>query len=157
MVPPVWTILEEFGYNHILQELNGDRVNRLENVMTLAKDVHSDFDALAIWLVPSDDPNAEPNTYKLESSLPFLLQAYPRVVRFQSSDPGNLPLPSPRYLEIHASCAKIAHLSGANVYVDGVMRDCEDLAVLADDGSSAELLKHLLIQTRPREVESDYS
>ncbi|EAU82257.2 hypothetical protein CC1G_12866 [Coprinopsis cinerea okayama7 len=78
MVPLVWTILEEFGYNHILQELNGDHVNRLENVMTLAKDVHSDFDALAIWLVPSDDPNAEPNTYKVESSLPFLLQAYPR-------------------------------------------------------------------------------
>ncbi|EAU89030.1 hypothetical protein CC1G_09999 [Coprinopsis cinerea okayama7 len=150
----IWMTLEKFGYASMLDELKGSSIHRLENVMTLDPTVHAHFESLKIWLVASDDPNAEPNTYKLEATRPLFIEDYPKIVRFQSSDPESLPLPSPRYLEVHAAVARIAHLSGATQYIDRVMRDLEDSTVLADDGSSGELLEHLLKQARPREIES---
>lgn len=50
-----------------------------------------------------------------------------------------LPLPSPRYLGIHAACCRIAWLSGAAEYLDTILRDMDDLKVLAEDGSSVEV------------------
>jgi hypothetical protein len=41
------------------------------------------------------------------------------------------------YLALHVACAKVAHMSGA---ADTVMRDMEDIKVLAADGSSAKVL-----------------
>ncbi|KAG2012322.1 hypothetical protein CC2G_012350 [Coprinopsis cinerea AmutBmut pab1-1] len=147
----VSTILEKFGYTSILDELQGPNVHRLENVMTLDPNIQGAFHMLRLWFAPSRDPNAEPNTYELEASEPFIIKHFPKIVRFQSSDPENLPLPSPRYLEIHAAFARIAHFSGATDYIDRIMRDLEDKTVLANDGSSGELLKHLLKQVSPRE------
>jgi hypothetical protein len=37
----------------------------------------------------------------------------PNPITFTTSDPVRLPLPSPRYLGIHAACCKVARLSGA--------------------------------------------
>jgi hypothetical protein len=64
------------------------------------------------------------------------MMGLPSEVVFQSSDPG-LPVPNPRYLELHAAAAKVAHLSGA---VEKILRDIEEMKVLSEDGSSAELL-----------------
>ncbi len=44
-----WGILKMFGY-HLQPELAGDKINRLENVMTLSLDVHGLFDDLDFWL-----------------------------------------------------------------------------------------------------------
>jgi len=57
-------------------------------------------------------------------------------VTFTTPDAERLPLPSPRYLEIHAACAKIAHLSGAAEYIERVLEYVEEISVLADHGSS---------------------
>ena len=54
------------------------------------------------------------------------------------------PLPDPRYLALHAACAKVAHLSGASEYVDTIFRKTEDMKVLASDGSSGEALLYAL-------------
>jgi hypothetical protein len=67
----------------------------------------------------------------------------PATVAFTSRD-KKLPLPDPRYLRIHAACAKVAHLSGAAEYIDVIFRDMEDTRVLATNGSSAELLSYAL-------------
>jgi len=67
----------------------------------------------------------------------------PVTVVFTSRD-KKLPLPDPRYLRIHAACAKVAHLSGAAEYIDGIFRDMDDTRVLATNGSSAELLSYAL-------------
>ncbi|KZP20503.1 hypothetical protein FIBSPDRAFT_742124, partial [Athelia psychrophila] len=48
--------------------------------------------------------------------------------------------PDPRYLKLHAACAQVAHLSGAAKYIDNILRDLEEIRVLANDGSSADLL-----------------
>ena len=43
--------MQRFGYESLLTELNGPKVHRLENVMTLVPEVHMQFDQLGIWFV----------------------------------------------------------------------------------------------------------
>ena len=42
-------ILEEFSGYNIIEMLNGDRINRLGNVITLTPTMHALFGALEIW------------------------------------------------------------------------------------------------------------
>ena len=67
-----------------------------------------------------------------------------RTVTFTSPDPVKLPVPSPWYLDLHAACCRVAHLSGAGQCIDDILRDMEDTQVLSQDGSSAEVLKYAL-------------
>jgi hypothetical protein len=67
----------------------------------------------------------------------------PEFVTLASQDP-TLSLPDPRYLKLHAACGRVAHLSGAGEHVDRVLRDAELVAVLANDGSSADSLRYAL-------------
>lgn len=67
------------------------------------------------------------------------------LVRFTTST--ELPAPSPRYIALYAACTKVAHLSGASEYIDMVIRDMEGTRVLANDGSSADVLAHALYLT----------
>ena len=74
------------------------------------------------------------------------------VIQFSVSDldlpgferPASLPLPDARYLEIHAACCKVAHMSGAAEYLDAIIRDMETMSFLASDGGSAEVLIHAM-------------
>lgn len=59
---------------------------------------------------------------------------------FTSSDSTNLPVPSPDFLALHATCAKVTHFSGAGAYLDELDQDVEDLGVLADEGGSVDVL-----------------
>ena len=53
-------------------------------------------------------------------------------------------LPNPQLLNLHAVCARVAHMSGAAEAFDELERDAEEICVLAFDGSSAPLLDHRL-------------
>ena len=66
-------------------------------------------------------------------------------LKFTTPDPAKYPLPLPDYLHIHATCAKIAHLSGVGKYIDNILMDLEDTKILSQDGTSAELLDRLLL------------
>jgi hypothetical protein len=44
-----WAIIQRFGNISVIDELNGDSINRLENIITMAADVHGLFDTLEIW------------------------------------------------------------------------------------------------------------
>ena len=70
------------------------------------------------------------------------------VVTFTSSE-GDLELPDPQLLGLHAACARVAHMSGAAEAFDKLERDVEDIEVLASDGTSAHLLDHLLVPLAP--------
>ena len=50
-----------------------------------------------------------------------------------SLDATTLPVPSPRYLRLRASCCPVAHLSGAGEYIDKILRDIGERSVLAAD------------------------
>jgi hypothetical protein len=43
--------MQRFGYESLRDELSGPKVHRLENVMTLNYELHTDFDRLEIWFV----------------------------------------------------------------------------------------------------------
>ncbi|RXW13476.1 hypothetical protein EST38_g12380 [Candolleomyces aberdarensis] len=135
-----YTIAESFGYPTIQQDLNGEKIHRLENVMTMSPDIHSLFDGLELWLV-----QVGKDTYKVETSSYHLNRSHGgREVKFTTENPEELPVPSPDYLALHAACAKVAHLSGAAEYIETILSYAEEIPVLAADGSSGELLTHLL-------------
>ena len=64
------------------------------------------------------------------------------IITFHSADP-QIPLPDPRYLAIHAACAKVCHASGAAEVIEKMLREYEEIPVLATDGSS-NILEHAL-------------
>lgn len=65
-----------------------------------------------------------------------------KLVRFQTRN-KLIPLPSPRYLALHAACAQVIHTCGLGEYIDGIMVEIKDLPVLPEDGSSNALLNAL--------------
>jgi hypothetical protein len=84
-----------------------------------------------------------PNRYHVRGKDATFTRNIPPTVTFTSTT--SFPLPDPRYLRVHAACAKVAHLSGAGEYIDATFRDTEGIRVLATDGSSAEALYYALI------------
>jgi len=62
----------------------------------------------------------------------------------------DLPLPNPAYLHIHATCAKVAHLSGAAEYIETIWRRMEEIRVLAEDGASEVLNEAILFSSSMR-------
>ncbi|KAF8165705.1 hypothetical protein B0H34DRAFT_643000, partial [Crassisporium funariophilum] len=52
--------------------------------------------------------------------------------------------PDPRYLALHAACARVAHLSGAGEYIDHIIRYVARMGVLPRDGNS-DILYHALV------------
>lgn len=71
---------------------------------------------------------------------------------FTSPDPDLLPYAFPLLLELYAACAEVAHLSGAEEYIDKFDRDADGLKVLATDGSSSDISTHALLRSTPRPV-----
>ncbi|KAF9240958.1 hypothetical protein BU15DRAFT_61265 [Melanogaster broomeanus] len=94
------------------------------------------------------EPTDIPDKYNICWSEDWLRRASDALstVQFTTPDPEEFSLPSPTYLHIHAACAKVAKLSGAgDYYIDKLSRDLEEIRVLSEDGSSAELLEHALL------------
>ena len=56
--------------------------------------------------------------------MPSLVQA--KFNHVESAHP-DLPLPNPIYLSIHATCCRVAHLSGAGEYIEKILEDLEDI------------------------------
>jgi len=47
----MWALMSRFGHEQLPAELNGSKVHRLENVMTLVFGFHANFDQLMVWFV----------------------------------------------------------------------------------------------------------
>jgi hypothetical protein len=73
----------------------------------------------------------------------WILRDLPPDVTFTSTS-SQLALPDPRYLALHAACARVIKFSGVSGYIERILRDAEETRVLSEDGSSAELLEQLL-------------
>lgn len=83
-----------------------------------------------------------PNRYRIQCIDPGhgLALHVREEVKWTTSDPANLPLPDPAHLRLHATCAKIAHMSGISELMDNWDDEVETMGVLATDGSSMGLL-----------------
>ena len=67
------------------------------------------------------------------------------VIRECEAKENQVPaLPDPDLIALHATCARVAWMSGAAELFDMLERDAEDMTVLASDGSSAYVLRGLL-------------
>jgi hypothetical protein len=87
------------------------------------------------------------NTYRVCTSVPGILTLQhlgPNPVITFTSTHHSLPLPNPEYLKLHAAVCRVAHMCGAADYLDQQDRDFDRTAVLASDGSSANLLSSRL-------------
>lgn len=98
--------------------------------MTLTSTLERSFDQLGMWFEPTVVPSRyisvslhlqtrsqTPDSYKVCSSAPNFHKVFgvPEVVVFATGRP-DLPLPSPKYLKIHATRCRVAHMSGAADY-----------------------------------------
>jgi len=140
----VLAVLKRFGYD--VGAINGEKVHSLYNVMTMEHNAHDLFDRLNLWF----EETATPNYYRVRTTK--LLLPVRENVMFTTPDPLKLPLPSPDLLALHAACAQVAHLSGAGEYVDRILKDMEDICVLAHDGTSSEVLHHALMTLGPQAI-----
>lgn len=103
--------------------------------MTLSHEAHRSFDNLEIWLEPTVGLSSlqsawwpslsqdTTNRYKigsvasLKKNKSFGLPEDGTEIEFKSPS-KLLPLPSEKYLKIHAACCKVAHLSGAAEHLE---------------------------------------
>ena len=53
----MWAVMNRFGHDELPDDLNGSKIHRLENVMTVAPDFLTFFDELKVWFVPTVRPN----------------------------------------------------------------------------------------------------
>ena len=50
----MWTVMERFGQNGFRDELDGSKIHRLSNILTLDHSIHTYFDKLVLWLEADD-------------------------------------------------------------------------------------------------------
>ena len=53
----MWAVMNHFGLVGLSDELNGSKIHRLENVMTVVLDFRILFDQLKVWFVPTVRPS----------------------------------------------------------------------------------------------------
>ncbi|EUC53633.1 hypothetical protein RSOL_014540 [Rhizoctonia solani AG-3 Rhs1AP] len=73
---------------------------------------------LDIWLEPVE---GEDNVYNVGRLNPAFYPEVPPTVTLTTNH--HMVLPDPRYLALHAACAKVLHLSGAAELINSVIRD----------------------------------
>ncbi|KAF5359875.1 hypothetical protein D9756_003614 [Leucocoprinus leucothites] len=157
----VLAMLEMFGLGEKAKSLYGGQVNSLHNVITMEHNLHAAFDSFDLWLEPVAEHE---NTYKVCGNTRRLKRfplPIPSRITF-SVDPAaaaaaeavnkELMLPDRSLIAIRAACARVANLSGAAEQAKRILRDLEDTTILADDGSTAELLSSRLLMLTSRFV-----
>ena len=154
-LPSIWCALECFGGTS-LANLMYAGINSLDNVITLSatsvplprpgfrrwltiflfRRLHRYFTALQVALEPIPDVL---NTYKVLTwgkVAPRL--GLPKTVKlFTQTD---VPLPNPSYLALHAAVCKLVWASARAEELTAVLDDLEEVTLLAEDGSSANLI-----------------
>ncbi|KAF8188995.1 hypothetical protein BJ912DRAFT_1042377 [Pholiota molesta] len=118
----MYGVMARLCHEDVPRALIRSNIHRLENAMTLVHDFRLGFDAFAFWF--AETPVL--NTYTLESARAYDLRDYPATVTLRTPDPVLLPLPSPRYLAIHAACARVAQYSGAAELIGRVYQEMDE-------------------------------
>ncbi|KAH7921611.1 hypothetical protein BV22DRAFT_1038422 [Leucogyrophana mollusca] len=151
-----FAMLSLFGLDEQVRRLLGGQVNSLHNVFTMTMQMHLSFDQYELWL---EEVPGTTNTYDVCSYDDVFFKYHekpPRRVTFRV-DPAvvaecereGIPppdLPDRTLIAIRSVCARVAHLSGAVEQMDQVQQDVEATMVMANDGSTADLLGSLLLQ-----------
>ncbi|KAL6309675.1 hypothetical protein BKA93DRAFT_821399 [Sparassis latifolia] len=122
--------------------ISGKDIEGDKNIMTIGVDKHEMFVYLLLWFEKTETPNR----YKTTATEDWLLRGIQKFVTFSTTDPVNLPVPSPA---LHAACARVVLLSIAGEYIDKIF---SGYAVLANNGSSAEVQRYALASSLSSDV-----
>jgi hypothetical protein len=158
--------MERFGQQGFMDELNGPKIHRLANILTLDIYLHTHFDRLALWLEADDVSSVysyrfrgdlkpfqtKQQTYRICSSDDDIIRDLTRTVIFEKH--ANFDLPDSRYLKMHAASCRVAHMSGAAGYLDDIMNDLDEgrTKVLSEDGSGSRILDFALLVSSGRRI-----
>ncbi|KAK7047843.1 hypothetical protein VNI00_006171 [Paramarasmius palmivorus] len=153
----VLSILKAFGISMSDTLLQDNGVHDLRNILTLYTACHEVFDALDMCFEPTEVKHQ----YRIHHLLPTLmsLQTH-KIVTFKINDaivegssscikimkenPDQF-LPDPKLLALHATCARVAHMSGVAKVLNEWDRDLDEKKVLAADGSDMDMFKYALM------------
>jgi hypothetical protein len=129
----------------------------LRNVLTLQVGLAQAYERFDVWFDPIEVPQSSisfcpadtwfqgaKDQYTVRKIFPVTWSTLPKFVTFTNAFPDRLALPSRQYLALHAACAKAVCMTGAAELIYSLMDDYEQTEVLSNDGSSGELLGHLL-------------
>ncbi|KAJ7079990.1 hypothetical protein B0H15DRAFT_491914 [Mycena belliarum] len=150
-------ILKTFGLGNLvdleMSKENSDDaasatgIHDLRNIISLHHSLLVAFHDLKVILEPTDD--GVPNKYNVVFALGGLAGGYQGLKaqvelknfanRFKTAV-EDLPLPDPRLLALHAVCARVAYMAGAGEILDEYETKIEETRMLAQDGTSADLL-----------------
>ncbi|CEL52176.1 hypothetical protein RSOLAG1IB_00715 [Rhizoctonia solani AG-1 IB] len=133
-----WQALEQFaGFR--LEELYGEHISTISNIITLTYDIHVAFCRFLVWF-ELDKKNPKPNVYRFRKQR-HTLPGPPdgTIVRLSTTDP-DLPVPQLKYILLHSALAKVLRDSDMGRWVDGMLREIERMENLASDGSNADVL-----------------
>ena len=87
---------------------------------------------MMIIFEPADD-SPEPHTYTIRELKRRSYRSWLPITRtLLLSSERSIDPPSRRLFAVHAACARILYMSGAGEYIDRVLRDQEEPAVLSD-------------------------
>src|SRR5690242_1668638 len=121
----------------ILFLIEGPDIDRPTNAITLTQHFHQEFGDFTVSFEPVIE-QVSPHSYKIDyidPIRPFRDPILP-VSRSLSLTPDHtIDPPSSRLLAIHHAIARILHLSGAGDYINGIIREMEEIDV-KEDGST---------------------
>ncbi|KAJ7269087.1 hypothetical protein C8J57DRAFT_1066970, partial [Mycena rebaudengoi] len=164
-------ILKIFGISDKAENFVGGNVNKHFNIFTMATNLHCFFDHSEFWLeevigeasnlcwcicisafyIPPSAEHFDPHFFSTIVGPPRQRVTFtvdPDVEAACKAKNKTVPaLPSPSLLAIRAACSRVAHMSGAADQVDQLLRDLQGTPVMAEDGSTAELLAARLSQS----------
>ena len=162
-------ILERFG-GFSLHDILGDNIlNSPLNAFTASTEAHDAFNRLDLWLTPAivcssaavlrvlgltshkdDQHNVLPDTYDVnyylgKEYLPDIGVGIKQRITFRTATVGskNIPPPHPRLIGLHASCARIAHMSGVAEHLKELFRDTDMISVMTEPNAAYELTRAL--------------
>ncbi|KIO32812.1 hypothetical protein M407DRAFT_4301 [Tulasnella calospora MUT 4182] len=93
-----WGMLEDWA-GISSATLDGEKINDLSNLILMSTEVHEDFGSFRFWFEPTD----QPYNYNLHLQKRQIRFGWASSVAFSDRSDRGLPLPEPRFLEIHAA------------------------------------------------------
>ncbi|KAG6371800.1 hypothetical protein JVT61DRAFT_9155 [Boletus reticuloceps] len=125
-------ILESFGFSEFSDKFNkSEGIHEVWNLLSLEHNVHQRFDNFELWFEATEEPHCYKVCFFDElDRVSFMSKSSrlctdPFVVDFSSKD-ELLPPPHPSLLALHATCARVAHMSGAAEFFDHIEWDAEE-------------------------------
>ncbi|KAK0705604.1 hypothetical protein B0H67DRAFT_604372 [Lasiosphaeris hirsuta] len=131
--------------NSVIYLIEGTDINRPRNATTLSQDMHQCFGHFDIFFERIVD--APPNTYQIQTFLPFLAGGRFPITRTLFTYPSIDP-PSERLLALHSTIGHILHLSGAGDYIQAILNDMETGVVQKDASTQLGVLVSLALRMR---------